>query len=246
MAKLEIALITATLIFATLSIYLYDELTKAEMRYELLKKEYTTLAEEINSLREKSQLTQEKLENYTKTVDELRRDNRRLMSEVKLLKYVISTNPERWEVELAGDVDSRLERIKEVIDDSLTSDIVAAYAEMFTVGDAIYLNGQKFSFDYLEDERVFNKRDAVVNPEWFLLHRVGDCDDVATAMAVILKLKGYDVQFCVGHREGDNGGSKHAWVRIDRGDVDYRYCVNRVCKMEVGNFGDIAEKCIKI
>ena len=174
--------------------------------------------------------------------------NRETEREVEELRDLLSVNPERWVIRLEGSVEEKLEKAKQAVKDSLNSPIVSRYAEMIVVSDAIYLNGEKFSFDYVEDESMFEERDAVVNPEWFLTHRVGDCDDVAAAMAAVMKVKGYNVKFCVGQRKGEETeGSKHAWVRLENGeDIDYRYCYNRVCEIEVGYFGNVAEKCVEI
>ncbi len=246
MSKIAIISIFAVLLLSTLSLYLYDELTKAEMKYEFLKKEYLELSQKIELLSQKSRYVETKLENSTKMLEELRRENEKLRNDVETLRSLVAANPERVEIELAGDMDSRFEKIKDVVREASTSEIVLAYSDMINLSDGVYINGQKFSFDYVSDQNLFGGRDVLVNPEWFLVHRVGDCEDVATAMAAVLKAKGYDVKFCAGHREGDEEGSKHAWVRINEGDVDYRYCVDRVCTLEVGDFGDIAEKCVEI
>ncbi|WP_290597618.1 MULTISPECIES: transglutaminase domain-containing protein [unclassified Archaeoglobus] len=247
MGKTTIVLIFGLLLFSTLSFYLYDELTKIEVKYEFLKREYLELSQEIELLNQKSVYIEGQLENSTKMLEDIRTKNEKLRKELKKLRALVSANPKRVEVELTGkDMDSRLEIIKNAIMEALNSEIVLAYSEMTNISDAVYINDKEFSFNYVSDQNLFGERDVLVNPEWFLVHRVGDCDDVAAAMAAILKAKGYNVKFCAGHREGDEDGSKHAWVRMDLGDVDYRYCVDMVCPLKVGDFGNIAEKCVDI
>lgn len=195
---------------STFNMYLYDKWTQAEEKYRLLKVEYLKLleergecVEERKSLVEEQRSLAEKLENCTATLNKMTEKNRKIEREVEELKDLLSVNPERWVIRLEGSVEEKLERAKQAVKDSLNSPIVTRYAEMIVVSDAIYLNGEKFSFDYVEDEGIFGERDAIVNPEWFLMHRVGDCDDVAAAMAAVMKVKGYDVKFCVGQREGE-------------------------------------------
>lgn len=243
--SLVIALIIAV-VASTASIYLYDKCVQAETKYSLLRIEYLSLLEERGKYVEQQKSLAERLQNCTKMLEKAAEERRDVERDVEELKDLISTNPERWTVRLEGSIVERLDKAKRAIGDSLNSPIISKFAEMIVVSDAVYLNGKRFSFDYVEDEAMLKEKDAIVNPEWFLIHRVGDCDDVAAAMAAVMKVKGYDVRFCVGQREGESGDSKHAWVRIGDEDVDYRYCVNRVCEMEVGYFGNIAEKCVEI
>ena len=245
--SLSIALILLV-VASTASMYLYDKWIQAETKYSLLRVEYLSLLEERGKYVEEQRGLAEELENCTNMLEKTIEKNRNAERDVEELKELLSVNPERWIIKLEGSTEEKLEKAKQAVLDSLNSQIISRYAEMIVVSDAAYLNGKKFSFDYVEDENMFEERDAVVNPEWFLLHRVGDCDDVAAAMAAVMKVKGYDVKFCVGQREGEETeGSKHAWVRLENGeDIDYRYCYNRVCEIEVGYFGNVAEKCVEI
>lgn len=231
----------AALVLLSTTLYAYERWQEAEMKYELLKGEYLRILEVE---REQKQDEVKLLENCSKNVEKLEAEKRDAYRELSYLRSLISSNPEKWIVRLEGSVEHRLQKAKEAILSSLSSPIVLKYAEMINVSNAVYINGERFSFDYAEDEALFEVSDAIVNPEWFLVHRIGDCDDVAAAMAAVLKAKGYDVKLCVGER--GNESSKHAWVRLNGEDVDYSYCVNRVCKLEVGYFGNIAEKCVDI
>ncbi len=243
---LVIAVILAV-VASTASVYFYDKYAQAETKYSLLRIQYLSLLEERGKYVEQHEILAEKLENCTKMLEKAVEESEDAERQVEELKDLISTNPERWTVRLVGSTEERLERARQVVEDSLNSPIVSKFAEMIVVSDAVYLNQKRFSFDYVEDEAMLKENDAIVNPEWFLIHRVGDCDDVAAAMAAVMKVKGYDVKFCVGQREGEESkNSKHAWVRIGDEDVDYRYCVNRVCEIEVGYFGNVAEKCIEV
>jgi|GEM_PF-1227169 len=251
--SLAITLILAV-IASTLCMYLYDRWSQAEEKYNFLRTEYLKLLEERGKLTEEQvSFVEEKkslaarLENCTEMLEKTTERKRDAERRVEELKELLSLNPERWVVRLEGSPDEKIEKAKLAVKDSLNSPIISKFAEMIVVTDAVYLNGKKFSFDYVEDESMFDEKDAIVNPEWFLLHRVGDCDDVAAAMAAVMKVKGYEVKFCIGHREGKEGEPRHAWVRLENGDdIDYRYCLNRVCKIEVGYFGNIAEKCVEI
>jgi len=255
MQKSLAAVLILLAVASTFCMYFYDRWNQAEEKYRLLRVEYLSLleekgkcVEEQRSLVEEQKSLAEKLENCKDMLEKMIEKNRETEREVEELRDLLSVNPERWVVRLEGPLEEKLEKAKQAVKDSLNSPIVSRYAEMIVVSDAVYLSGEKFSFDYVEDESMFEERDAVVNPEWFLTHRVGDCDDMAAAMAAVMKVKGYDVKFCVGQREGkESEGSKHAWVRLENGvDIDYRYCSNRVCKIEVGHFGNIAEKCVEI
>ncbi len=243
--KLIVAIISIVLL-STANIFFYEKWSQSEMKYSLLKVEYLSLLEERDKCYQQQVSSAETLEECTEKVEHLTKEKKKVEEELQSLKELISSNPEKWTVRIEGGLGERLERVKEVIEDSVNSPVVMSFAEMIEVSNAIYINGEKFSFDYVEDQAMFGERDAVVNPEWFLIHRVGDCDDVAAAMATILKIKGYDVKFCVGKREGGSGDSKHAWVRVGEEDVDYRYCINGVCEIEKGYFGNVAEKCVDI
>lgn len=246
MDKRIVAAIIFVVIFSTGNIFLYERWQESEMKYSLLKVEYLTLLEERDKCYLQQANSSEILQKCTEKVSKISEEKEEVEKELQSLKSLISSNPEKWTVEIEGTLDERLEKVKDVIHDSVNSPVLIRFAEMIEVSNAVYLNGERFSFDYVEDQAIFGERDAVVNPEWFMVHRVGDCDDVATSMATILKIKGYDVKFCVGQREGESGDSKHAWVRIGEEDIDYRYCINGVCEMEKGYFGNVAEKCVDV
>ncbi|MET1124394.1 MAG: transglutaminase domain-containing protein [Archaeoglobaceae archaeon] len=210
-------------ITAALAIYFYLEAERVEER-----------CEKLLSSCFKTEDCCEEFEEVRKELESVRRERDELASKVAMLEGLLASRPEKWTVKLEGGGEDKLEKMVSVARGSLNSKILADFADIVEVSNAVYLAGEVFSFYYVNDSDLFGEEDAVVNPEWFLVHRVGDCDDVAVAMAALLKLKGYDVELCVGKRaEG-----WHAYVRLWGEDVDYQYCLNGLCRIDVGNFGN--------
>jgi len=61
------------------------------------------------------------------------------------------------------------------------------------------------------NEERWKEREYVEDPLWFWSNgRMGDCEDIAVAMATLLKAKGYNVTIVVGEWRGYG----HAWVEV--------------------------------
>ncbi len=208
-----------------------------QAKYSLLLQELNETKNEVNRLKEEVSLLQEEVEIKEKV-------NEDLQDRLKTALFALSYTPARTGVSLQGRMEDKLVQCVDVARSAASSPLVVAYSKLMNFSDGVRIGEEPFTFEYVDDDVIFEDYDFVVSPDWFLVHRIGDCDDVATAIAAVMKAKGYKVSLCAGKREGVEG--KHAWVRSEIGDVDFIECVRGVCRLDVGDSKNVADVCIEV
>ena len=108
-----------------------------------------------------------------------------------------------------------------------THELITALANLTTLlkEDDEYVlswyDGSPIAFGVVSDDYDFkrwHRVEFVEDPAWFWSNgRTGDCEDLALAVATILKAKGYNVSIVVGEFDGYG----HAWVEVTINGTTY-------------------------